>query len=36
MGAPSDPQGEHVDVVVILTGEEMNVGDLGTQRSLRL
>lgn len=34
--ATSGPQGEHVDIVVILTGEEVNVGDLGTQRSLRL
>ena len=34
--ATSGPQGEHVDIVVILTGEEINVGDLGKQRSLRL
>ena len=34
--ATSGPQGEQVDIVVILTGEEINVGDLGTQRSLRL
>ena len=32
--ATSGPQGEQVDIVVILTGEEINVGDLGTQRSL--
>lgn len=36
VGATSDPQGKHVDIVVILTGEGMNVGDLGIQGSLRL
>lgn len=27
----SGPQGEHIDVVVNLTEEEMNVGDLGNR-----
>ena len=31
--ATSGPQGEHVDIVVILTGEEINVGDRHTEKS---